>query len=181
MKTLELPQSWRDRALILAGDDIDEGWLTAEELRTAERFHLEKRRIEWKASRIAARQLAMQRGEATPAFVSFSHSRPYAGAAIDEVPIGIDVQTVRPIRDAALHLFLTEREAGAVHACGLPDAVIHFWSAKEAEWKRQGGAIETLKRVPLHLQAIVENGLRFDGVDTVRIGDVVVALTRRTS
>ncbi|HVS32479.1 MAG TPA: hypothetical protein VMS98_13635 [Thermoanaerobaculia bacterium] len=47
--------------------------------------------------------------------------------------------------------------------------------------RRHGGAIETLKREPLHLEAIVENGLRFDGVDTVRIGDVVVALTRRAS
>ena len=178
---LELPHSWRDRALILVGDEIDERWLTAEELRTAEKFHLEKRRVEWKASRIAARQLARQRGESNPAFVSFSHSGPYAGAAIDSIPIGLDVQTVRALSDAALHLFLTEPEVDAMHACGLADAVIHFWSAKEAEWKRRGGAIETLKRVPIHLEDVVENGLRFDRVDTIRIGEVVVALTRRTS
>ena len=178
---LELPDSWRDRALILVGDDIDERWLTADELRTAEKFHLEKRRIEWKASRIAARQLALRRGEKSPAFVSFSHSRPYAGAAIDSRPVGLDVQTVRPLSDAALHLFLTEEEADAMRSCMLPDAVIHFWSAKEAEWKRHGGAIETLKRVPIHVEEVEENGLRFDGVETVRIGDVVVALTRRAS
>jgi phosphopantetheinyl transferase len=181
VNTLELPHPWRDRALILVGDDIDERWLTADELRTAEKFHLEKRRIEWKASRIAARQLALQRGESSPAFVSFSHSRPYAGAAIDADPVGFDVQTVRSLSDAALHLFLTESEVDAMHSCALPDAVIHFWSAKEAEWKRHGGAIETLKRVPIHLEDVVGNGLRFDRVETIRIGDVVVALTRRAS
>ena len=65
--------------------------------------------------------------------------------------------------------------------CGVPDRLIHFWCAKEAEWKRRGGAVETLKRVPLTLEEETSLGLRFDTVDTLRIGDLVVALTRPTS
>ena len=193
MKTLPLPESWRERALVLAEGEVDESWFTAEELRTAASFRLEKRRREWKLGRMAAKQLALQRGLAAdprdvivvrpnvlPFHVSLSHSAPYAGAAIDMHPIGLDVQTVRRFSEGTAHLFLTDEETERMASCATADRILHFWAAKEAAWKRLGGAVETLKRVPLRLEDAGHDWAQFDSVETIRIGDVVLALTRPT-
>jgi 4'-phosphopantetheinyl transferase EntD len=194
MRTLALPVSWRDRALVIVDGEPDDEWFTPGELQIASAFHLPKRRLEWKMGRMAAKQLAVDRGFCQspreviverPGRLSFhlslSHSTPFAGAAVDLHPVGIDVQTVREISHAAAHLFLTDEEADVMRTTALRDAIIHFWSAKEAAWKRLGGSVETLKRVPLRLESVRPNGLLFDAVETVRIDDVVVALTRRAS
>jgi phosphopantetheinyl transferase len=194
VKRLTLPQSWRGRALVVADSEPDDAWFTAGELETAAGFRLDKRRREWKLSRMAAKQLALERGLAQsphdvivtrppvlPFHVSISHSAPYAGAAIDDQPIGIDVQTVRELSESAAHLFLSDEEAEVMRACRARDRILHFWTAKEAAWKRLGGSIETLKRVAIRLEATDGDAMRFDVVETTRLGDVVIALTRPTS
>ncbi len=191
MNIIEIPEQWRNRAIVVGETAIPLGWFSEEELRMAEGFRLAKRREEFLLSRAAAKQLAVDLGAGTEAsqiridqrrigslYISLSHSAPYAAAAIDERPVGIDIQVVRPIREGAAHLFLSEKEAQAMRECVLPDRVIHFWCAKEAAWKLRGGEVETLKRVPITLEGETPRSLHFDGVDTVRIGDVVVALTR---
>jgi phosphopantetheinyl transferase len=60
----------------------------------------------------------------------------------------------------------------------IPHRLIHYWSAKEAVWKQLGGSVETLKRVPIELESTTADGLTFDRVETRRIQDLVVALTR---
>ena len=194
MNVIEIPEQWRNRAIVVGETAIPLGWFSEEELRTAEGFRLPKRREEFLLSRAAAKQLAVELGAGGEIpqirieqrrigslHLSLSHSAPYAAAAIDERPVGIDIQVVRPIRESAAHLFLSERESEQMHECVLPDRLIHFWCAKEAVWKRHGGEVETLKRVPLTLEGETPRSLHFDGVDTVRIGNVVVALTRPTS
>lgn len=193
MNVIEIPEQWRNRALVVAETAIPLGWFSEEELRTAEGFTLAKRREQFLLSRAAAKQLAVALGAAAeitnirieqrrigPLHLSLSHSAPYAAAAIDHEPVGIDVQVVRPIRESAAHLFLSDEEAAAMHESLVPDRLIHFWCAKEAAWKRRGGQVETLKRVPITLEGETPRSLHFDTVDTVRIGDVVVALTRPT-
>lgn len=190
MKIIDLPAGWRPRAVVIAEGSAPRAWFTDEEMRTADSFRLHTRRNEFLLSRAAAKTLAVGRGLATDPkacvitgrrigshFLSLSHSAPYAAAAIDSSPVGIDVQVVRDISERAAHLFLSDAEIATMQRCTLADRMIHFWCAKEAEWKREGGAYETLRRVPLHLQEIEADGLRFDGVQTVRIGDAIVALT----
>lgn len=189
-----LPESWRDRALVFEGGQPDEAWFTGEELRVANEFRLPKRRAEWMLSRAAAKQLAVQRGfcasprdlavtqrRVAELHVSLSHSEPYGAAAVDLAPIGIDVQTVRELSDAAAHFFLTDAETDVMRQCMTQDRMIHFWSAKEAAWKRLEGATETLKRVPIHVEDAGPDWIRFDSVETMRIGELVLALTRPTS
>ena len=188
MNVLELPPLWRSRALVLSGVEFQKSWYTAEELSIAGSFHLQKRREEWLGSRYAAKRLAMDRGlcsdpsqfdvAASVLHRSISHSAPYAAAAIDDRPIGIDVQVIRSISENAAHLFLTDEETEAMQSVVLPDRLLHFWCAKEAAWKQGGGAAGTLKRVPILLEEVRDRGLRFDTVETIRIDDVVVALTR---
>lgn len=114
-------------------------------------------------------------------FVSISHSGGYAAAAIDIAPVGIDVEELRDLREAAAHLFLTDEETGDMRNVRVGDRMLHFWAAKEAVWKQGDGVTETLKRTPVKLEAETSSGLRFVEVETVAIGDLVVALTRPTS
>jgi phosphopantetheinyl transferase len=194
MNIIEIPEDWRGRAIVVAEAAVPLAWFSEEELRAAEGFKLARRRDEFLLSRAAAKKLAVDLGAAEGVaeirieqrrigamHLSISHSAPYAAAAIDAIPVGIDVQVVRSIRESAAHLFLSEQESAVMQRCGVPDRLIHFWCAKEAEWKRRGGEVETLKRVPLTLEEETSLGLRFDTVDTLRIGDLVVALTRPTS
>lgn len=193
MNIIEIPEQWRRRAIVIAESPVPLTWFSEDELRVAEGFRLPRRRDEFLLSRAAAKQLAVDIGVVADVaqcridqrrigsrHLSISHSAPYAAAAIDAEPVGIDVQVVRSIRESAAHLFLTDEESAVMRDCVLPDRLIHFWCAKEAAWKRRGGEVATLKRVPLRLEGETPRALHFDTVDTMRIGDLVVALTRPT-
>ena len=173
---MNLPIAWRDRACVVWDVANAPSWFAGGEL---PELRTEKRRNEWMLSRIAEKTLR-RRGAAGP-HVSYAHSGPYGAAAVDGSPVGIDVEVVRAIAPRAAHLFLTREEEEAVSRCDIAHALLHFWSAKEARWKQLGGAIATLKRVPLTLIDYDAKGCRFDVVVTTTIGDAVVALTRPTS
>jgi phosphopantetheinyl transferase len=191
MNEILLPETWRGRAIVIREGDVPAGWFSEEELAEVEAVVRAKRRAEWLLSRAAAKTLAVRLGLApdpascrigqrriASSHLSLSHSAPYAAAAIDARQIGIDVQVIRPLDERAAHLFLGDDETSAMQTCTLADRLIHFWSAKEAAWKRLGGSVETLKKVPLVLVAEANDGLTFDSVETRRIGDLVIALTR---
>jgi 4'-phosphopantetheinyl transferase EntD len=182
MNALELPEAWRTRALVLRDVEITRGWFTRDELEEADAFRLPKRREEWMRARIAAKQLALDRGLArdprdvrvTRDVFSLSHSGPYAAASLGG---GIDVQVVREISESAAHLFLSEEETEQMRACTLDHRLLHFWCAKEAAWKAEGGRITTLKQVPLTLIDVERSALRFQHGQTIAIDDVIIALT----
>jgi phosphopantetheinyl transferase len=190
-----IPTPWPDRVIVIADLVSHEEWFTDEERATADAFTLPKRREEWLLSRAAAKQLAMQLGLCNDAracsvarprllidgaeredFVSLSHSAPYAGAAISRTPIGLDVQVLRDLSPNAAHLFLTKDEEQQLHTCSTPHALLHFWCAKEAAWKKQGGKVATLKQVPLKMARHDEDRVVFDEAESVLVGDVIVAL-----
>ena len=188
MRRIELP--WRDRAIVIADVDDPAAWFSGPELELVSAFHLPKRREEWMLSRIAAKQLALERGICDGPqkcrveqrrigswFVSLSHSGRFAAAAIAERPTGIDVQVVRELKETAAHLFLSSEEEAAMNRCVLPHRLLHFWCAKEAAWKQRGGEIPTLKQIPLLLLREDSAGLVFAGVETVAVDEIIVALT----
>jgi phosphopantetheinyl transferase len=199
VKILELPQSWRNRAIVVTGVTPNVDWFTEDELREAEAFSRERRRDEWMAARMAAKQLALRRGlcaepqdcwiarpqllirGGSPRFVSVSHSDSFAAAAIDDEPVGIDVQAIRDLSERAARFFLTGAEMSAMRRCAISHRLLHFWCAKEAAWKQRGGEPATLKEIPLALLAESANGLRFDSVETLALEEAIVALTRPTS
>jgi phosphopantetheinyl transferase len=161
MKVIELPESWRVRAVLVRGEGSE--------------LALAKRERERLLSRAAAALLP------DAPWISYSHSGPYGAAAKDIAPIGIDVQVVRDISERVAHLFLTDEETEAMSRCAITHRLLHFWCAKEAEWKRHGGSTVTLKRTPIALIEERSDGLRFDVVETMAIDDVIVALTLSTS
>jgi len=174
-----LPEAWRSRACVVYDISTPETWFAPAELAIVAAFKSEKRRHERMLSRIAEKTLR-KRG-AQGEYVSFSHSGGYGAAAIGEHPIGVDVEVIREIAPRAAHLFLSAGEEAEAQRCTIANALLHFWSAKEAAWKQLGGALPTLKRVPLRLLDAADFGLTFDVVETRRIDGVIVALTRPTS
>lgn len=184
---------------LIVRDAYDLAYFTAGELATAGAFKLDKRRDEWLLARYAAKRLALDLGiaedpravsvarpmllvEGQPVnwFVSISHSAPYAAAAIDREPVGIDVQVVRRMSESAAHLFLSDEETAAMQRCNLPDRLLHFWCAKEAAWKPRSGELVTLKQLPLQLLGEHPEGLRFDLASTRRLDDLILSLTPPT-
>lgn len=138
---------------------------------TPESFPSEKRRREWILSRTALRMLG-------PApFSSLSHSGDYAAAVIGDVPVGVDVQVVRPLAERAAHLFLSDEEQQEMERCTIEYRLLHFFCAKEAAWKARGGAIPTLKQIPLKLKEETATGLLFDSAATYATGEIIVAVT----
>lgn len=176
MKIVSLPERWRGRAMIISDVADPESWFAPEELASLTR---PKRRHEWMLSRIAEKEL--RRRGAAGQWVSFSHSGGYGAAAVDDRPIGIDVEVLREISERAAHHFLNHQEIEAMQRCTIAYRMLHFWSAKEAAWKQLAGSVPTLKRVPLALVSESENGLRFEGAETFATGDLIAALTRPTS
>lgn len=199
MNIQPLPASWRLRALVLSDVELPGEWFRDEELREALRFPHARRREEWLSTRVAAKELALQRGlcssprqcsverpllviDAMPAaYVALSHSRRFAAAAVDDHPVGIDVEALREIDEATARFFLTDAEQEALRRSKVRHRLLHFWSAKEAAWKRLNGAVATLKQVPLTFIGESEGGLMFDLVETVAIDGAILALTRPIS
>ncbi len=100
MNRVALPEPWRGRAIVIRETHPADSWFMPAELATAASFRLPKRIDEWKRSRMAAKQLAIDLGLCaspeecrverpwlyTPAgtrYVSISHSGGFAGAAIE--------------------------------------------------------------------------------------------------
>jgi len=193
MSVLTIPPSWRDRAVVVDAIDGDlAAWFSGDELATAAAFKLPKRRDEWLLSRYAAKRLALARGLphdvaiarprlASGEWISISHSRGVAAAAIDDAPVGIDVERVRRVAEHITRHFLTDDERAALERCSIANRVLHWWCAKEAVWKQHGGDVKLLRDVPLTLERESDAGLLFQSAETFAAGDVLVALTRSTS
>lgn len=199
---------------LIVREAYDLAYFREDELAAANAFRLEKRRHEWLLARYAAKRLALELGivddpravsvarpmllvDGAPVnwFVSISHSAPYAAAAIDRVPVGIDVQVVRRMSEAAAHLFLSGEETAAMQRCSIADRLLHFWCAKEAAWKPRSGEFTTLRQLPLQLREERPDGLVFekvpkadervpsleecgrDAVETRRLEDLILSLT----
>jgi phosphopantetheinyl transferase len=192
MSIVDLPLAWRGRALVVESIDGElERWFSDDELATARAFEREKRRDEWLLSRYAIKRLAVQRGVAgdprllainrprlaNGMYISISHSRGVAAAAIDDAPVGIDVERLRDLDEHVAKHFMTEDEIASMQQCAITHRVLHWWCAKEAAWKQQGGEIRFLKQIPLKLKAESAAALRFGNVETVAVGDYIVALT----
>ena len=166
MKIIEL----RGRGLIVSEVSDPESWFDS-----VPDFPREKRRLEWMLSRIAEKELRKRGAQGD--YVSYSHSGKYGAAAIDARPVGIDVELLRNISESAARHFLTDDEIAAMERCTIANRMLHFWSAKEAVWKLRGGAVPTLRRLRIQLEAENADGLRFDTVETFAMSDLIAALT----
>jgi phosphopantetheinyl transferase len=211
MIVLPVPERWRRYAILVeegTEEVTDDSMFLTEELIVRQTVSLPKRRREWTMSRQALKTLAVARGvlerphdgliesddESRPRLrdmatgrtwcVSLSHSRGFAAGAIDDRPIGVDVESVRQLHSSAAHLFLTDAEEDAITRAPIEDALLHGWCAKEAAWKAVSSMHETLRSVPLQLIASRHDGLVFQGagltIETRRVSPALVAALATT-
>jgi phosphopantetheinyl transferase len=161
MTQLTLTHPDRSHVVVITDSDaLTDDWSTEEERRYADSLPLPQRRIEFLASRIAARQAAVRlfgakpeeitldRSERQPTiavagsrqYVSYSHTHGIGAAAVDSAPIGVDLERSRIVSPRMAKFFLTDRERDEALESPLLHPLIHCWSAKEAAFKMFGTA-----------------------------------------
>lgn len=158
-------------------------------------LHPEKRRIEWTAARVAAKQLALEQqlagdpracmvekidgrpaliidGIVSRRHVSISHSAAAGAAAIHGEPVGIDFQNIRNIDPRAAKFFLGDADSDALDDLAAGHPLLHLWCAKEAAWKASSAEGSTLKSVSLQIVRSEAGGGLFDYSAAERRGSV---------
>lgn len=75
-------------------------------------------------------------------YFSISHCKEGIAVAIDDQPIGIDIESVRPFKQALMCKTMNSQEQDAILASPHPDwAFTRLWTHKEAVLKLQGTGI----------------------------------------
>lgn len=82
-------------------------------------------------------------------YFSISHCKEGIAVAVDSQPIGIDVESVRPFKEALMHKTMNASEQAAILSSDDPDwAFTRLWTQKEAVLKMQAtGIISDLHEV----------------------------------
>lgn len=82
-------------------------------------------------------------------YFSISHCKEGIAVAVDSQPIGIDIESVRPFKEALMHKTMNPAEQAAILASDDPDwAFTRLWTKKEAVLKMQAtGIISDLHEV----------------------------------
>ena len=74
-----------------------------------------------------------------PFHFSFSHCKGYAACAIDDQPIGIDIEIIHPRIAKVAHKFLNQQERAMIEDLDAQDQLkqlAFLWAAKEAMYKK---------------------------------------------
>ena len=74
-----------------------------------------------------------------PFHFSFSHCKGYAACAVDNKPIGIDIEIIHPRIAKVAHKFLNDQERAMITALeeqAQLNQLAFFWAAKEAMYKK---------------------------------------------
>ncbi len=74
-----------------------------------------------------------------PFHFSFSHCKGYAACAVDDKPVGIDIEIIHPRIAKVAHKFLNAQEKTMIAALGEKDQLnqlAFLWAAKEAMYKK---------------------------------------------
>lgn len=75
-------------------------------------------------------------------FFNLSHCREAVACAVSDHPIGIDIESVRPLRESLVRYTMNEDEVASIFNDLLPDAAfIRLWTKKEALLKLTGEGI----------------------------------------
>lgn len=79
-------------------------------------------------------------------FFSISHSHGVVACAVDRVPIGLDIERLRPLNEKLIKRICSPTEESFVGfpAVGWEERLLRVWTAKEAYFKHQGGGMDLL-------------------------------------
>lgn len=113
-------------------------------------------------------------------FWSTSHKEGWIAAAVDDRPVGIDIETLRP-RDPALFAVFSEAEWRLLGRKDWPD-FYRGWTAKEAAIKVMSLGLERLSEIRVAAKdgdaMILAHGERRTTVEIFHQKDVIIAVAR---
>ena len=78
---------------------------------------------------------------------SISHSADYAVCAIDNAPIGIDIEKIGPVNLKVIERFCNEGEIEYIKSDDSVNRLFEIWTAKEAAYKMLDGKIKDFKKI----------------------------------
>ena len=86
---------------------------------------------------------------------SISHCKEGIAVVVDDEPVGIDIEHIRPASDDLIERVMNEEEQRLIAEASAPDrAFTKLWTQKEAIVKAQGVGIQSFEQ----LQTILDNG-----------------------
>lgn len=91
---------------------------------------------------------------------NISHSGEHVLCAVDETPVGVDIEEFRPVREDLIRKVCTESELEWIAGSG--ERFLQIWTAKEAYLKYLGVGL----KMPLReVSVITQNGLQIEGLE----------------
>ena len=113
-------------------------------------------------------------------YFNISHSHGYVVLVIDDAPIGIDVETIRPVNKSLVDVVTNKEEKEYVY----DDASFYeVWTNKEALVKAYGSGIkqrpDTIPGLPVNGVRSYKDKLYFNR--SIRYQDVVISVSRQSS
>ena len=108
---------------------------------------------------------------------NISHSGEYVICAVNDAPIGVDIEKIRPVKDRLIHRVCTDRELDYVLDGEMPldektSRFFQVWTGKEAFFKCIGTGITDLKAV-----CVLDETIRY-GMTYFLWGDYAVSIFR---
>jgi 4'-phosphopantetheinyl transferase len=74
---------------------------------------------------------------------SYSHSGPLALCGLSDIPLGVDIEAIRPVRPGLARRVMSDREYGDHLRCPDQDGrLFALWTLKESFWKCTGTGIQ---------------------------------------
>ena len=104
-------------------------------------------------------------------YFSISHCKEGIAVAINDTPVGIDIEAIRHANEDLIERTMNEDERLRITGYGLPDRMFtRLWTQKEAIVKMEGTGIESFEQ----LQSIIDN--RKSKIDTIEKEKYIVSI-----
>ena len=114
------------------------------------------------------------------AFFNISHSHGYIALVIDHVPVGIDIEKVRPVEDNLKSYISNEEEKNYIRN---DESFFEIWTNKESLVKANGNGINqkpiSIPGLPVNGKRIYNNKTFFN--KTIKYQDLVITVSREQS
>lgn len=113
-------------------------------------------------------------------YFNISHSGGYIALAIDQVPVGIDIENIRNAEEDLRNYISNDEEKKYIHD---DESFFEVWTNKEALVKANGNGInqkiKTIQSLPLNSIRTYDNKTYFN--KTIKYQDLVITVSRASS
>ena len=110
-------------------------------------------------------------------FFNISHSHGYIALVIDQVPVGIDIELVRPVEEDLRTYISNEEEKKYIHD---DESFFEIWTNKEALVKANGSGfnqrVNSISGLPINGKRVHDNKTYFN--KTIKYENLIITVSR---